>query len=69
LRNMSATNQHNTNLEKHTNSLPKICVEEAMLSLVDREDDKNPMKVVIASEAPFGGIARVREYHKFNYDM
>jgi hypothetical protein len=36
--------------------------------MVDREDDKNPMKVVIAIEVPFGGITRIHEYYKSNYD-
>jgi len=53
---------NNIQIEKHTNGFPKIWVEEAMLSTVDRENDKNPMKVVIANEALFEKITKVNGY-------
>jgi len=45
-----------------------MLVEKTILSMVDREEDQNPLRVVVVHQAPSRGMKRTREFDNSNFD-
>jgi hypothetical protein len=60
--------RQNMDLEKDTNGCLEVQVKETMLFVVDREENKNTLRVVVASEVPSRGMKRIHESDNSNSD-